>query len=92
MLSGFALFDSRLSFEEKRKIVLALENNGTDNPPRRISVDKSTILDKNLSDFVTKNSAQFFLSNNISLEFLVKDPSLWEDDENFISARGQAQS
>ena len=40
MLSGLALFDSRLSVEEKRKMVSALQTNGTNNAPRRIDVKK----------------------------------------------------
>ena len=67
-------------------MVSALQKNGTDNPPLRIDV-KKTVLQTELSHFVTKNSKKLFVLNNISLQFLLKDPSLWEQDSSFIEAR-----
>ncbi|KYN11357.1 hypothetical protein ALC57_16486 [Trachymyrmex cornetzi] len=86
-LAGLSLFDSRISNEERKKMTNSLRKDGTEIPPKRIIVDKDTIDVNEISDFITENSKQIFITNGISLNFLHKDPSLWEENEEFIKSR-----
>ena len=53
------------------------------------TVDKNTIDNKQLSDFITEKSKGLIIAQNINLNFLNKDPSLWEEDTEFIKSRDQ---
>lgn len=56
---------------------------------RRIVVGSSeiikTFLKKDLSDFVTKKTIQFFRRFQISPKFLKTDPLLWTEDQDYIN-------
>lgn len=62
MLSSFALFDPCISTEPNRRIVIALNNDDSDNAPRHIRVVNTTILNKRVLDFVSKIVYSFFES------------------------------
>ena len=91
MLYGLTLFDSRLSVEENRKMVSALQKSGTDNPPRHIDMKKILFFKLSCLTLTQKNSKKLLVLNKISLQFLLKDPSLWEQDSSFIEAREKVQ-
>lgn len=40
-----------------------------------------------IHDFVTSNTKRLFDAYKLSTEFLKKEPSSWEQDENFIKSR-----
>lgn len=82
---ALAFFDSAVSIEEKRKMVIALQK---EEPlTRRLKIDdlelESTFKTKNLSDFVSINTMKFFDRFDITTDFLTTDPSKWEGKEDF---------
>lgn len=83
-----ALFDNRVSVEEKRLMVAALcvgEEDDEGTPPTRATVllDDS-VLDLKLSEFCSKQSLRFFSATGISSKFLDKDPELWSADVDYV--------
>ena len=63
-LASMAFFDSDLSLEEKRELVLRLSVEGElDNESRKLSMrltDVSLVCENNVSQFITKQSLNFF--------------------------------
>jgi len=57
-------------------MVEGLRRVGEEDPPKRISVDQSTIPGKRLSSFVTSNTKNFFQVLAIPDSFLATDPDL----------------
>lgn len=86
-LIAFAFFDDRISFETKRKMILALDKEGLESRPKRITLEFEAIENKNIEDFVSKNTRKFFELTGVSSEFLQKDPELWEEEESYKSAK-----
>lgn len=78
-LIALAFFDEEVSHETKHKMVCALETPGTDNPLKRSVVDASTIQLKALEDLVSENTRRFFDITGLPSDFLIKDPSAWEE-------------
>ena len=80
-LIGFSFFDDSISVEEKRKMVL-----GLDNPPvsedlqKRITLSDHDILVKEIPDFVTRNTKKFFEALSLNSDFLKEDPRTWSDN------------
>lgn len=58
---------------------------------RRVKVTPDEIIksfkEKNISDFVTKKTFQFFRRFQISTNFLLNDPTTWDSDEHYIAGR-----
>lgn len=82
---ALAFYDYKVPIEVKRKMVnnlllehpiVKLENN------RKIK-QITSLLNSDLSEFVSKNTIEFFKKNNLSLEFLKMDLELWETNEEF---------
>lgn len=86
-LVSLAFFDDEVSLESKQKMVLSINEEGSDYSPKRITLDPSHIEEKNIEDFVSSNSLRFFKILGISSEFLRKEPRLWEEDEDYKVSR-----
>src|SRR6218665_1680311 len=67
-------------------MVEGLRRVGEEVPPKRISVDKSTIPDKRLSSFVTRNTKNFFQVLAIPDSFLATDPDTWLSNSDYMVA------
>lgn len=60
---GFAFFDYNVSIEEKKLIKALSSNDGSDDIPKKLTIkphEVPSLVTKNLSDFVTKNTNLFF--------------------------------
>lgn len=92
---AMAFFDSEVSFVEKRKMVQNLELPSRDDPivpqTRKKNFDAvkhmNSFADKNLSDFVTEKTQNFFNRFRIHTDFLLDDPSDWASNQYSIEAQ-----
>jgi len=57
-----------------------------------MNVNLQAIGNKNLCDFVTKNTRKFFDVLDLSQEFLTEDPSTWAQNTTYIVAEETAKS
>jgi hypothetical protein len=83
LLIGFSFFDEEVSAEEKVLMVAALKGkDGSDNPLKRIPpvLEPAT---KELHDFVTKSTMNFFTILGLSQDFLEHHPTEWRNHEAF---------
>ncbi|KAE8748796.1 hypothetical protein FOCC_FOCC004390 [Frankliniella occidentalis] len=79
-LVGLSIFDSRLSAEEKKRIVQAMRDNpGNPDPPKRISINLKAVAKMELSEFVSQNSRVALDSLGMPLSFLDKEPEEWDE-------------
>lgn len=85
---GFAFFDQNVSIEEKKKMVKALlSNDGSDDTPKKLTIKPLEVLSlvkKNLSNFVTKNTNLFFERFEIDKSFLLEEPEKWNNNKAFL--------
>lgn len=91
-LVALAFFDDSLSTDAKHKMVNNLKNAGIENPPKRATVDLQTVETKELEDFVSANTSRFFEVTGLPCDFLSKDPTQWEEDDNYRSVRATVRS
>ena len=70
-LIWFSFFDESISVEDKINMVEALAKD----PTKRIILSDQDLRKKVFSDFVTKNTKQFFDTLGISTDFLKEDPT-----------------
>jgi len=78
ILIAFAFFDDDVTTEEKRLMVVALQEvEGSDEPLKRIQPFQNPTT-KKLHNFVRKNKTDFLTTLGISQDFLQVDPSQWE--------------
>jgi hypothetical protein len=92
ILVGFSFFDDRVAVEEKRLMMVALrENDGSDDPPKRISPFTEP-LTKGIHDFVTKSTLKFFKLLDLQEEFMEHDPSEWGELEVYQRNKEVVQS
>jgi len=71
-------------------IVAALNEEGQDNPQPRARVDlaaKEAIVTKTIADFVNSSSCRIFAAFRVSMDFLAKDSSEWENYASFQSSQ-----
>ena len=87
-LVALAFFDHGTSPVAKREMLKALEDEGSDDPPRRITLEMASdvIANKSLADFVTSASAKFFRAMGINTEFLASDPADWHSNQSYVTA------
>jgi len=85
-LVGLAFFDEQVTVEEKQLMVNAMEHMpGTLNVPKRLKLEiDDSIKTKSVSDFVTRNTRRFFEILELPQSFLVRHPSTWHDDADFV--------
>src|SRR6218665_1905063 len=65
-------------------MLMLLRNVDEEDPPKRTSVDQSTIPDKRLSLFVTSNTKNFFQVLAIPDSFLATDPDTWLSNSDYM--------
>lgn len=87
-----ALFDDEVSNEIKRSMVQALERTGEEYPSKRITLDPKLIHTKELADFVTSNSRKFFTITGFSSNFLTRDVTQWEEDDEYRRVKACVRS
>lgn len=85
-LVALAFFDQDVDPIQKRKMIVALGREGADDPPKRIAVDKAEISNKQLHDFVTQNTMNFFRILSIPDCFLSTDPETWATNAAYLEA------
>ena len=84
---GLTLFDSRVSYETEKLMLLAMEEASPDHPPKCPRLDSAAFVGKRgLEQFCSSNSKRLFQLLQLPVEFLVKDVSEWEDDDCFKKA------
>jgi len=67
-------------------MVERLATEGTQDPPKRISLDPSEIEEKRLHDFVTLNTMKFFQIPSLPSSFLGVDPDTWITNTDYLQA------
>jgi hypothetical protein len=79
VLVSLSFFDEDTSLAVKRAMVKALDKEGSENPPKRISVNtsSSSFSGTTVANFVTKTSRRFFAILGLKTDFLMVDPSEW---------------
>ncbi|XP_044587995.1 uncharacterized protein LOC123267437 [Cotesia glomerata] len=86
-LSVLSLFDETVSVETKRRIVHALKNCETnETTTSRFIIDKKnleSLLNKDLSQFVSMRSINLFKSFDLSYDFIDEDVTLWPQNLNY---------
>src|SRR6218665_1497562 len=65
-------------------MVEGLRRVGEEDPLKRISVDQSTIPDRRLSSFVTRNTKNFFQVCAIPDYFQATDPDTWLSNSDYM--------
>jgi len=85
-LVGFSFFDDSISEEQKRKMVQALNDPGAEEPVKRVTLSDQDIRQKEIADFVTRNTKKFFDMLNLPNDFLEEDPDTWNSLPSFVEA------
>lgn len=86
---ALAFFDDTVSVEDKRKMCETLLNQPEkDDSTRvfRLIIPPSRMTNINewkLNDFITENTITFFERFNFPMNFMSKDPSIWNNDEEY---------
>lgn len=83
-LVGLAFFDDELSIATKSLMVSALKHRKGKTTAKRVNINESDIMSKEIPDFVTQNTKYFFDTLGINREFLNIDPSKWETNEHYM--------
>lgn len=86
-LVGLSFFDKSVSHQTKLKMVKAIkEREGAKMVLKRIEIKQTeyqSLLEKDISDFVTTNSLFLFKQYQLPYGFLDISPELWEKDASF---------
>ena len=80
---ALAFFDKCVTLSTKRKMVNSLEKEHTKVPLRDTKFDFSESEQRELGDFVSKKTLQFFKKLNLSHQFLSIDPVSWADRDDY---------
>ncbi|XP_044591190.1 uncharacterized protein LOC123269514 [Cotesia glomerata] len=87
-LSVLSLFDKNVSVGTKKRIVHALKNcKANETTTNRFIIDKKnleSLLNKDLSQFMSMRSINIFESFDLSYEFIDEDVTLWPQNPNFL--------
>lgn len=93
-LVAFAFFDTEVSLEMKREMIAALNVQGCWQNHKRFepSVEEfGLFVERNLCDFVTPRSQQLFDRLEMETDFLLFDPSVWNEREDYKAAVQKCQ-
>ena len=84
-LISLAFFDEAIPLEIKRQMVTALQNKGSEVPPKRKHRDftLTNLQNKTLADFVTSSSRIFFERLSLPSSFLEVDPAEWSSLDDY---------
>ena len=93
-LCALALFDRRVSVDEKSKIVLAMQGKiVNENPPKRATINvKTDVSSLHLQQFVTNNTKLFFKKLDLPTDFFNISPERWDTNESYLIAARVANS
>jgi len=87
-LIALSFFDDNVSHETKRAMVRALDTPGEDHPQKRITVDPLLIQSKELEDFVSSATQNFFTITGIPSTFLCQlDVASWDENDEYKVAK-----
>lgn len=88
-LVGLAFFDDHVDVDTKRKMLAALSKEGSEDPPKHVTMDLSpdTIKQKHLWDFVTSTTRRTVSALGTNDGFLDVDPQTWNGREDFQKAK-----
>lgn len=89
-LVALGFFDDHLHLETKQKMASAIQNEGLEYTPKRVTLSSSDInliSEKELDNFVTSNTMRFFEIMNLPTGFLQKDVECWSDDPEYKAAK-----
>jgi len=86
-LVGLSLFDDSVTFDEKQRMVYSMRNNqGSDEPPKRLpSIHNPPT--KALNDFFTTSTTKIFQILGLDDYFLDRDPQQWESEQSYSEAK-----
>jgi len=73
-------------------MISGLNKQGSDDPPKRVQLDPSTIPAKELEDFVTSKTLTFFDILGVNRNFVAHDPDSWQSLEEFRLAKQHIDS
>lgn len=86
-VTGLAFFDDSVPDATKLKMVRAIkEREGTKVTPRRLQIEHSeyeSLVQRDISDFITKKSLLLFHQFDLKPDFLDKSLELWSQDESY---------
>ena len=93
-LCALALFDRRVSVDEKSKMVLAMQGKiVNENPPKRATINvKTDVSSLHLQQFVTSNTKLFFKKLDLPTDFFNILPEQWDTNESYLIAARVANS
>jgi len=90
---ALAFFGRNVTCDEKRQMVEALQSEGNEDISKRVlNIEKDTIEEKNLHDFVTSNTTRFFNILGMDSHFLDADSETWHQYDGYLSAEETAKS
>lgn len=91
-LVGFAFFDDKIDIQTKKNMVKALNNEGLEYCPKRITLESDLVLHKNIEDFVSSNTYRFFRITGMSPDFLKTEVETWNNDDSYIRNKAIVQN
>lgn len=77
-LVALAFFDERVSIQDKKYMVKALQKPAPKDMNTRATLQKKEVKEKKISDFVTSNTLKFLQDYEIGTSWLGEDPSSWK--------------
>ena len=83
---AFAFFDKCVTLSTKRKMVNSIEKEHKKMPLRDTKFDFSESEQRELDNFASKKTLQFFEKLNLSHQFLSIDPVSWADKDDYQTA------
>ena len=83
---ALAFFDRDTTSDTKRRMVQALQVDGSTEIRKRATVDEKDIRQQTLDRFVTSNTMRFFRILGIEPVFLNIDPEDWSNDADYCTA------
>lgn len=93
-LVGLAFFDDRIPLDIKRKMVLAIKTrvNNCEIPLKKLEInDFDTELElwktRSIDELIYKSTKNLFDRFNLKTDFLLVDPTLWEQNDSYIEAK-----
>lgn len=86
-LATISLFDNNVSVDVKKKIVAAIQNRESSTPMRQryeiTEQNLESLLQKDLSDFISKNSLELFKKFDLPCDFLEDDVLTWCNNDSY---------
>lgn len=90
-LAALAFFDEEVSIDTKLKMVHAIkEREGTEIPAKRVQIKKNdlkTLPQKDISDFITKQSMFLFNQYDLPYDFIDLSPEVWVTNHSFNTCK-----